>query len=102
MSREPVEPRLDLRFQECGRAVSNIGNAMKGYRALGVDVIGLSVRAPDMSVSGEFLLTVRGVDADGQRVVAFHSATTLEEVFQGLEARLLNGSLKWRADTWGR
>jgi len=75
---------------------------MKGYRALSVDVVGLAVRAPDMAVNGEFLLTVRGLDSEGRKVVAFHSATSLEELFMGLETRLLNGSLRWRVDTWGR
>lgn len=102
MSREPQDPSLAALFQETGRAVSNVGSAMMGYRSLLVDVTGFTVRGPDASVNGDFLLTVRGVDANGMKVVAFHSDSSLEGLMVGFNNRLNNGGFKWREDQWAR
>ena len=97
----PKNEDLSVRWQRLGRAVDQIGLAMGGYRDLAVEVTGLSVRAPD-EARPEFFLVIRGLDAEGAPVVAFHSAFSLDEAFVGLEARLLNGSLRWRVDEYAR
>lgn len=88
-------------FEAVGEAVGEVYRAMAGYRSLAVDVRGLSVRGPG-GPGDEFLLTVRGSTEDGTPVVAFHSATTLMELFTGLAARLGNGTLNWKADQYAR
>lgn len=95
------EKALSVRWLEIGRAVDEVGLAMTGHRSLSVDVVGLSVRGPQ-GPGGDFLITVRGLDEDGQAVVAFHGASDLAECLRGLSNRLLNGSLKWRSDQFGR
>lgn len=88
-------------FDAAGLALGQIGRAMEGFRDLAVDVIGLSIRGP-RSQGDEFFVTVRGLDADGQRWVAFHSAFTLTDLIRGVDARLSNGTLKWREDQFER
>lgn len=90
---------LEVRWQEIGKALDEVGLAMSGYRTLSVDVTGVSIRAPQ-ATGGDFLLTIRGTAEDGTPVVAFHGAADLGEAFRGLQNRLLNGSLKWRQDSF--
>jgi hypothetical protein len=92
---------LSERMQATGFAVSDLGLAMEGKRTLQVEVVGFSVRAPRES-GDEFLCTLRVLDADGAPWIAFHSATSLDETLAGLVARLWNGTLKYREDTWAR
>jgi hypothetical protein len=93
------EKALEVRWSEIGRALDEVGLAMSGYRSLAVDVTGVSIRAPQAQ-GGDFLLTVRGMAEDGAPVVAFHGSPDLGEAFRGLQNRLMNGSLKWRPDTY--
>lgn len=90
---------LDIRWKEIGRAVDEIGLALSGYRSLAVDVVGISLRAPQ-TPGGDYLLTLRGQDADGSPVVAFHGSPDLGDAFRGAHNRLMNGSLKWRKDEY--
>lgn len=90
---------LEVRWREIGKAADEIGLAMSGYRSLAVDVLAFSVRGPQAQ-GGDFLITVRGVDADGAPVVAFHGSPDLGEALRGLQNRLLNGSLRWRPDEY--
>jgi hypothetical protein len=87
--------------ERVGNHVRYVDAVMQGWRDLQVDVVGLSVRGPEYE-GGEYLVTVRGVDHEGARVVAFHSATSLMEILCGVSARLQNGSLAWKADQWAR
>lgn len=100
MTREPDDGRFtDEYFRNVGVAAAKIDRAMQGYRSLAVDIIGLSVRAP-VTESGEYLATVRGIDSEGARVVAFHNAASFAELIVGIEARLSSGTFKWRPDNW--
>jgi hypothetical protein len=47
----------------------------------------------------EYLIVVQAAK-DGERVVAFQSAPTLAEAFEGLFNRLENRSIRWRADEY--
>lgn len=67
----------------------------------GIELVGLSLRAPTRE-NPEYLVTLRGLDADGQPLVAFHSAMTLGDALAGAVNRQLNGGLKWKPDKWGR
>jgi hypothetical protein len=84
-------------FEAVGESVESLGAAMQGYRNLSVEVTGLSVRGPRVR-GDEFLVVVKGLDEAGLPVVAFHSAMELGEALRGVEARISNGTLKWRAD----
>lgn len=88
-------------FEDAGRAVSWLGLAMDGHRQVDVTITGFSVKSP-VAERGEFFLVLRGLDAAGMPLVSFTSATTLEEVFRSVVARLKNGSLRWRADEYAR
>jgi hypothetical protein len=78
-------------------AVSEVSKALTGDRLLGVEITGLSIRAPK-GYGEEILFVIRGVDDAGTSVVAFHSSFSLVEAIRGLAARLGNGSLRWRED----
>lgn len=95
-----AERALTERFESCGLAVMQLGRAMEGYRDLAVSIVGLSIRGPRVR-GDEYLLTLKGVDADGLKWVAFQSATSVDELFRGCEARLSNGTLKWKEDQFG-
>lgn len=97
MGDERGSKSLSVRWEEIGRAADEIGLALAGYRSLSVEVIGLSIRPPQ-GQGGDFLITVRGLSADGGRVVAFHGSPDFGDALRGLHNRLLNGSLKWRED----
>jgi hypothetical protein len=88
-------------FRAAGEALAQIGRAMEGYRDLALDIVGLSIRAPRVR-GDEYFLTVRGLDAEGERWVAFHSAFTLTDLMRGLEGRLRSGTLKWKEDKFKR
>lgn len=79
------------------QAVQGISDALNGTRDLAVHLSGLSVKAPK-GEGEELLIVIRGIDADGMPVVAFHSAFSLSEAVRGLAARLNNGTLRWRPD----
>lgn len=96
------DPKDELRTgaeysQKVGDAMVELGRACEGYRALAVQVIGLTIRGPQFR-GGEYLVVIRGLDEEGAPVVAFHSALDIGEVVRGVESRLKNGTLKWRAD----
>jgi hypothetical protein len=88
-------------FEAVGEAVESLGAAMQGYRSLSVDVTGFSIRGP-RGRGDEFLVVVKGLDESGQPLVAFHSAMELGECLRGVEARISNGTLKWRSDEFVR
>lgn len=92
-----AEKALEERFTEAGRSLANIGRAMEGYRQLSVAVVGLSVRGPRVR-GDEYLLVVKGLSEDGGPLVAFLSAISLDELFRSADAKLSNGTLKWRDD----
>jgi len=91
---------VDL-FAASGRAVSDLGLSMCDPGRVGARITGFSVRPPKED-RGEFLMVLRGLDDEGLPIVAFSSATTLDECFRGVVARLRNGSLVWRADQFER
>jgi len=101
MGRDPKEPNTTKLEQATGIAVEDLGFALMGYRDLMVDLEGFSVRAP-LVRGGEFLATLRGTDHEGGPVVAFHTATTLDELVRGVAGRLASGQLKWRVDEYRR
>lgn len=88
---------LSVRWEEAGRAVDELGLAMSGYRSLAVTITGISVRAPKER-GDDFLITLRGEDGAGARVVAFHGSPDLLDAVRGAVNRIMNGSLKWRED----
>lgn len=95
------EASLKHRWQACGQALDDVGLAMAGFRDLSVDVTGMSIRGPRHE-GDEFLLVIRGLDEENRPVVAFNSAHHLDEAFISLQARLRNGSLKWRPDEFAK
>lgn len=88
-------------FDAAGLALAQIDRALQGYRDLAVQISGFSVRGP-RGPGDEVFLVIRGEDEEGAPVVSFHSAFTLTEAIRGLDARLSNGTLKWRADEFER
>lgn len=101
MGHDPVEKDRNSKeyYQRIGAAVVELGRACEGYRDLSMQVIGMSIRAPQFR-DGEYLMVVRGLGQDGGMFVAFHSALDIGEVLRGVDARLRNGSLKWRVDEY--
>jgi hypothetical protein len=87
--------------RRAGDAVFYIDAVMHGWRDVGVVVVGLSIRSPRHE-HDDFFVTVRGVDAEGARWVAFHTAMTLMDLLRGVAARMKNGSFKWKEDTFER
>jgi len=65
------------------------------------EVVGLSVRPPNRE-KDDFLVVLRGLDAEGAPVVAFHGALSLLDALAGAGERLRNGTLTWRADEFRR
>ncbi|NIQ91866.1 MAG: hypothetical protein GWN93_23910 [Deltaproteobacteria bacterium] len=64
----------------------------------GITVTGFSVRMP--AAKGlDYLMTLRGV-MEGEKIVTFHSASTLAEVLRGMRNRLRNNSVRWKADAY--
>ena len=84
-------------FERIGEALEQIGRACEGYRELSVQPTGMSIRAP-RSREGEYLVVIRGEDNEGMPVVAFNSGHSIGEAVRGVEARLSNGTLRWRED----
>ena len=84
-----------------GAAVVKLGRACEGERNLSVDLVGFTVRGPQYR-GGEYLMVARGLDDSGAPIVSFHSALDIGEVVRGLEARLRNGTLKWRPDEFAK
>lgn len=95
-----AEKALSERFEETGRCLMNLGRAMEGYRDLGVSITGLSLRGPRVR-GDEYLLTIKGLSEDSEAVVSFLSAVSIDELFRAADAKLSNGTLKWREDQWG-
>lgn len=89
------------RFEEVGRCVMDIGRAMEGYRSLSVQLTGMTIRGPKVR-GDEYLLILKGLDESGAPVVCFISATSLDELMRVANAKLSNGTLKWRADDFAR
>lgn len=94
---KPVNDVSREAFQAAGVALAQLDRALQGYRDLAVELRGFSVRGPEVR-GGETLVVIRAVADDGLRIVAFHSGYTLQDVIRGVEARLANGTLRWRAD----
>lgn len=92
-----AERALEERFVEAGRCLMNLGRAMEGYRQLSVSITGFSVRGP-RTRGEEYLLVLKGLDENGTPVVSFLSGVSVDEVFRATEAKLSNGTLKWRED----
>lgn len=92
---------LSEAFYAAGEALGHIGRACEGYRELAVQPTGFSIRVPQIR-GGEYLVVIRGIDEDDTALVAFHSALDLLELVRGTEARLANGTLKWRADEYSK
>lgn len=88
-------------FEKGGNALAQVDRAFLDYRDLAVLPHGMTIKAPP-SRMGEYLLVLRGTDEAGSAMVAFHSAVGLVEAIVGLNARLSNGTLKWRPDEFAR
>lgn len=84
-------------LREIAQALDGVSDALRGYRKLTVDVVGLTIRGP-RAAGDDILVVVKGLDADGKKVVAFHNGTHLPGTLMALAARLDNGSLRWRDD----
>jgi hypothetical protein len=84
-----------------GEAIAELSAHMTGYREWPVRITGLSIRGPRFK-DDEFLVTVRGVDVEDARFVAFHSAFELGDCLRGVVARAKNGTLKWKVDEFDR
>jgi len=91
----------DLQPEKLGWAILTIEAGIEGYRGWQVEVTGFSVRAP-LVQHGEYLMVIKGTDEAGGPIVAFHSSTSLADLFTGCANRLVNGSLKWRDDEFRR
>ncbi len=89
-SRDPGAEKL-------GWAMLTLEAGIEGYRSWSVDIEGFSIRTP-LAQHGEYLLVLKGIDGEGGPVVAFHSATSLSDLFCGAANRLGNGTFKWRVD----
>ena len=88
-------------FEGVGVAVGQLSRVMEGYRELSVFIRGFSCRGPAVE-GGDFLLTVRGENAEGLPVVAFISGSTVPELFRSLEGRLAAGQVQWKPDKFAR
>jgi len=95
------EAQEDRRLQRIGVSVDWLDQAFAGPTRQGAEYRGLTVRPPKPG-SAEFLLVIRGEDAEGGPLVAFHSATDLSSALEGLAERLRNGSLQWRVDEYAK
>lgn len=101
MSQARRDDSVFKRWKRIGKAIEYLGFCFDGDRDISVDIVGFSARAPK-EAGGEVLVVVRGLDEEGAPVVAFSSAFELGEALVSLEARILNGTLKWRPDEWSK
>jgi hypothetical protein len=98
MSKPPSEGKpWSVLFEQVGEAVYLLSRIMERPSASGWVITGLSIRSPEFE-HGEFLVTVRALDGDGQPVVGWHSSTTLADLLRGLNARLDGDRMKWKPD----
>jgi len=88
-------------FTKVGRGLSDLSSEMEGFRKWPVHIVGFSVRGPS-SQGQEFLVTVRAVDAEGERWVGFHGALSLGEAICGASVRVQNDTMKWKPDEWAK
>jgi hypothetical protein len=88
-------------LEATGLAVAELDAHMQGWRQWPIQVTGLSVRGP-RTQGDEYLATVRGVDAEGVKCVAWHSAMSLGDLLRGVTARAKNGTLTWKIDEWAK
>lgn len=82
-----------------GKALADVSYALMGYRTLGTDIVGLSIRGP-RSEDEEILVTLRGLRSDGAKVVAFFGGASLGAVFTSMAGMLRNGTVSWRDDKY--
>ena len=86
---------------ECMR----LGLKLRGYEQVldrmfdkEVVITGMSIRHPQEE--GEDSLVILKAVVSGESMVAFHAASSLHEVLEGLMNRLQNASLKWKEDQY--
>lgn len=91
----------DRRLMRCARNTQYIEGCIRGTFTPAVEVVGLSIRPPTVD-KPDFLVVLRGLDAEGAPVVAFHGADDLVGALGGAGERLRNGTLRWRPDEFGR
>lgn len=84
-----------------GECIMHLSAHMQGYRVWQVSVTGLSIRGPKAQ-GNEFLITLRGIDAEQQKWVAFHSSFELGDAIRGAITRAMNGTLTWKEDKFVR
>jgi len=87
----------EKRNLKTGSFVERLGRGFENPGTFGVELTGMSLRAPN-GERGEYLAVVRALDDAGAPIVAFHSAMFLADLLVGLTERLNNGSMRWRDD----
>lgn len=90
---------VERHMQMTGAALEELPRTFERLAELyDTEVRGISIRVGEV-VGDEWLLTLRA-DIEGRPHVTFHAATTPGELFRGLVARLRNGSVKWKEDSY--
>lgn len=64
-------------------------------------LLGVSIRSPIRAEQGDWLVTVRA-NINGVPCVAFVGHETLIYALNSMAAKWMNGSLKWREDSYAR
>lgn len=101
---EELARGLDGKNQKRQKAVDRSPMSMEILDRVtqGVPYGGVEIESIKFKLAGdpvaESLAIVTGISDDGTPVVAFHKAVSFPELFNGLVARLANGTLKWRVD----
>lgn len=81
-----------------GGTILTMNRWLDGERAQGVYMISLKVRMPTEGRSD--CLVVVQAQKGNQRLVGFHSADTPAEAVRGAIARVENGTMIWRGDSY--
>lgn len=89
--------KRDKAFSRTEEAARVLDRVCQGLPYDGVTVMTIKFKFAGDGMS-ESLAIVTGDDHEGRPVVAFHTAVSFGELFSGLVARLMNGTLKWKDD----
>lgn len=86
-------------LEKVGVALLQLDTAVRRYRKEGNELRDIRLKAPPEE-EGEWFVIVRAV-VQGDPFVGFHSAYSAGDALRGAVNRVLNGTMKWKADDYG-
>ena len=93
-----AQAAFDRELVRVGQVLYRAGDTLERLFEHDVDVTRLSIKMPAID-KPDYMAVVTAVVA-GQYVVGFHGAPTFHEALLGVWARLENGSIQWKVDSF--